>query len=71
MSFTANFPAKIIPTEIRWFKTSREIPYGPGNSTPWNWDYGWGLAVGGHPRSSAAYVKYNNNNDNNNTITII
>ena len=30
---TPNLPTEIIPAKICWLKSSRNIPYGPGNST--------------------------------------
>ena len=36
---TPNLPTNIVPTNIAGLKTFREIPYGPGNSTPFNLDY--------------------------------
>ena len=33
-SATPNPPTKIIPIKICGLKTFREVPYGPGNSTP-------------------------------------
>ena len=38
---TPNLPANIIPINIAWLKLFRELPYGPGNSTPLSWDYVW------------------------------
>ena len=34
ISHMPNLPTNIIPTKIAWLLTLREIPYGPGNSTP-------------------------------------
>ena len=33
---TPDLPARIIPTRIRWLKTSGEFPYGHESSTPQN-----------------------------------